>query len=89
MTNSKVPVHDGSSVPPPGAPHEQPCGCKKPGSTIIEVLDGGGGGTRDYEVLVHKPSINGVVIVGDMTFESLGLGIATLDEVHALFGLGA
>ena len=27
----------------------------------------------DYETLIHKPSINGVTIIGDMTSEDLGI----------------
>jgi hypothetical protein len=40
----------------------------------IDLIDNGAGGsgTSDYEELVHKPSINGVELVGDKTFEELG-----------------
>lgn len=40
----------------------------------IELIDrnAGGSGTGDYEELVHKPSINGVELVGNKTFEELG-----------------
>ena len=86
MANSKVPVHDGTHVPPPGAPHEPPCGCMKPGTTVIEVVDGGGGGgVRDYELLANKPSIEEVVLVGNRVLEEFGFGTATRYEVHQLF----
>lgn len=34
---------------------------------------GGGGGTKDYNELTNKPSINGKELVGDMTSQDLGL----------------
>lgn len=33
----------------------------------------GTGGTNDYEVLKHKPSINNVVLSGNKTSEDLGI----------------
>lgn len=35
----------------------------------------GGGGTNDYNDLINKPSIEGVTLEGDKTFEELGLHI--------------
>lgn len=85
MTNSKVPVHDGTHVLPPGAPQEPTCGCKPPGTTIIEVIEGGSGGTNDYDMLMNKPSIEDVVLVGNRVLEEFGFGTATKYEVHQLF----
>ena len=40
----------------------------------------GGSGTSDYEPLKNKPSINGVVLIGNKTTKELG--IETSKEVH-------
>ena len=48
----------------------------KPQSRIERLLlegGGGGGGTTDYNQLNHKPSINGVVLVGSKTLKELGI----------------
>lgn len=31
----------------------------------------GGGGTNDYNSLIHKPSINGVTLIGDKTSDEI------------------
>ena len=85
--NSKVPVRDGGLVPPPGVPDE-PC-CIPPGTTVVEVITGGGsggsGGTSDYQELLNKPRIEGVVLVGNRLLGEFGFGTATKYEVHQLF----
>ncbi|MBP5594272.1 MAG: hypothetical protein J6Y02_02730 [Pseudobutyrivibrio sp.] len=47
---------------------------------------GGGGGTNDYEQLIHKPSINTHVLVGDSNFEDIGLHFMTNVELQQLLG---
>lgn len=44
-------------------------------------------GTRDYEDLDHKPSIEGVTLTGDRSFRQLGLDILTEAEIdRIIFG---
>ena len=44
-------------------------------STPVARNGGGGGGdSGDYEDLINKPSINGVELLGDVSFKELGLG---------------
>lgn len=33
---------------------------------------GGGTGTKDYNALINKPTINGTVVKGDLTLEDIG-----------------
>lgn len=40
---------------------------------IISATGGGSGGTDNYNLLNNKPSINGVILQGDKTFEDFGL----------------
>ena len=40
---------------------------------IISATGGGSGGTDNYNLLSNKPSINGVILQGDKTFEDFGL----------------
>ena len=40
---------------------------------VQEVMEGEGGGARNYEKLTNKPSINEVELNGDKTFEQLGI----------------
>lgn len=44
---------------------------------VISATGGGTGGTTNYEELSNKPSINGVTLIGDKTFEDLGLNLPT------------
>lgn len=50
----------------------------KPQSRVEEYLmaikeqGGGGGGTKDYNALDNKPSINGTTLQGDLTLEDIG-----------------
>lgn len=51
---------------------------KPPQSRVEELLleldtGGGGGGTKDYNELINKPSINGHELVGDMNADDLDL----------------
>ena len=43
------------------------------GNTISATGGGGSGGTTNYNLLDNKPSINGVELVGDKSFNDLGL----------------
>ena len=57
-----------------GSPYDTP-----PQSRVEYLLlqiknQGGGGGTKDYNELENKPTVNGVELVGDMTSQDLGLG---------------
>ena len=47
------------------------------GSTIDAGLIQGGGGTDDYEDLTNKPKIEGTELIGNKTFEDLGIASAT------------
>lgn len=52
----------------------------------IEVEDviqtGGGGGTTNYNMLTHKPQINGVTLSGNKTLEELGISESIGTEVE-------
>ena len=47
-------------------------------------VSGGGGGTKNYEKLINKPSINGHTLVGDSNFEDIGLHFMTNTEIRDL-----
>lgn len=47
------------------------------GSPIDAGLIQGGGGTDDYEDLINRPKIEGVELIGNKTFENLGIASAT------------
>ena len=47
------------------------------GSTIDAGLIQGGSGTDDYEDLINRPKIEGVELIGNKTFEDLGVASAT------------
>ena len=49
-------------------------------------INAGGGGTSDYRNLIHKPSINDHVLVGDSDFEDIGLHFMTNVELQQLLG---
>lgn len=40
---------------------------------------------NDYNVLVNKPSINGVTLQGNTTLTTLGIGVISNSEINALF----
>lgn len=44
----------------------------------------GGGGPRDYNQLSNKPSINGVELVGNKSFEDLGENTITNAELQSI-----
>ncbi len=41
-------------------------------------------GPNDYEKLTHKPSLNGVIIRGEKTFEDYGEGTLTNAEIKEI-----
>lgn len=45
--------------------------------TTIQVNDGGGSGTDDYEDLINRPKIEGADLIGNKTFEDLNIASAT------------
>jgi hypothetical protein len=47
------------------------------GSSIDAGLIQGGSGTDDYEDLINRPKIEGTELIGNMTFENLGVASAT------------
>ena len=47
--------------------------------TLSGELDGHG--TRDYNHLINKPSINGTTLIGEKTFPELGLRNITSGEI--------
>ena len=51
------------------------------------VMDGGEGGTNDYEELDNKPSIEGNVLIGDKTLEQLGITAENLDVTAESLGI--
>ena len=53
---------------------------------IKQISQGGGGtpGTDNYERLYNKPSIESVTLIGDKTFEELGLESISNIELHNL-----
>lgn len=55
---------------------------------VDDVIEGGGGGTTDYRVLSHKPSINEHVLNGDSNFEDIGLHFMTNTEIRDLLRRG-
>lgn len=53
--------------------------------TWIEQIDGSGEGTTDYIALNNKPSINGIQLIGDKSFEDLGLSLdGKVDKVSGM-----
>lgn len=47
-------------------------------STIVEEITGG---TRDYNKLNNKPLVNDVELIGNRTFEDLGMRPITNEEI--------
>lgn len=48
---------------------------------VFESDGGSVGATKDYEQLINKPSINGVTLQGDKSFEDLGVTPLTNMEI--------
>lgn len=40
---------------------------------LKSVIEAGGGGTMDYNLLLNKPSINGTELVGELTSQDIGV----------------
>lgn len=53
----------------------------------IDMEEAIGAGTRDYNRLKNKPSINDVELVGDKSFAQLGLESLTNEEIEILLRL--
>lgn len=47
----------------------------------LKAIGTGGGGSFDYEKLKNKPRIETVELIGDKTFDELGLGPVTIEEL--------
>lgn len=45
----------------------------------------GGSGGEDYNPLQNKPKVNGVVLIGDKSFEDLGVETMSNLEIQAIF----
>lgn len=60
----------------------QPCGCisGELGYPVKEV------GTRNYEDLYNKPKINTVELIGNKSFEELGMEAMTNFDIDRLLG---
>ena len=43
-----------------------------------------GGGTRDYNALVNKPQIEGVVLIGNKNINEIGIGTITEQDIDNL-----
>lgn len=48
---------------------------------ILEKLEEGGGGTRDYLMLINQPSIEGVVLKGNKLLSDFGLGSISGEDI--------
>lgn len=52
---------------------------------ILEKLEeGGGGGTRDYELLVNRPQIEGIILEGNKLLSDFGLGDISEKEIEEI-----
>lgn len=51
---------------------------------IINLGDGRGG-TSDYQKLINKPKIEGIELIGDKTFNELGLEECSNEDILAMF----
>lgn len=51
----------------------------------LDIDGSGSGGVTSYPLLKNKPSINGVTLVDDKTFEDLGVNTLTNLEIKAIF----
>lgn len=52
---------------------------------ILEYLEqGGGGGTRDYELLVNRPQIEGILLEGNKLLSEFGLGDISEKDIEEI-----
>lgn len=64
---------------------------KKDDSTVkppvypIVVHTDGESGTKDYNVLRNKPSIEGTELIHDKALEDFGMGVASRYDIYMLF----
>ena len=58
------------------------------GNFELNYGTGDGVTVADYETLSNKPSINGVTLIGNNTFEQLGLNPVTSADIHNIVGGG-
>lgn len=58
------------------------------GNFELNYGTGDGVTVADYETLSNKPSINGVTLIGNNTFEQLGLNPVTSNDIHTIVGGG-
>lgn len=54
------------------------------GLKFKNLVNGGGGGTDNYESLVNKPQIEGVTLIGNKSFSDLSLNALTNIEIEEL-----
>lgn len=54
------------------------------GLKVKNLVNGGGGGTDNYESLVNKPQIEGVTLIGNKSFSDLSLNALTNIEIEEL-----
>lgn len=62
---------------------------KKQEKVIVMKMDpysDGGMGTKDYETLYNKPRISGVELVGNKSFDELGMEKMTNTDIFYLIG---
>ena len=62
---------------------------KKQEKVIVMKMDpysGAGMGSKDYETLYNKPRISGVDLVGDKSFDELGMEKMTNTDIFNLIG---
>lgn len=53
--------------------------------SLDSQYQGGGEGTKDYEKLINKPQINDVTLIGNKSFEELGVNTMTNLEIKNIF----
>jgi hypothetical protein len=52
---------------------------------ILEYLEqGGGGGTRDYELLVNRPQLEGILLEGNKLLSEFGLGDISEKDIEEI-----
>ncbi len=49
------------------------------------TLGSGGTGVKDYELLVNKPSIENVELIGNKLLSDFGMGTADILDIRSLF----